>query len=393
MPVLQLENPFQVSMQGEKGKKDTRRIMVGKARWTGADRVLSLSGDVQWPARGTVLVSAQRLPFSLLQDFFETPMQPGILENLNGTAGWTNSPVDFFVESEAQISFDTNAPFAMGLRAAGDASGISIEHIKVGQGKETVLRGEGILPIRFEPANRSNVVQILPKQQIGFHAETTTNKIFWEQVSALTRTKFDEPKVTIDIAGTLTEPKGKIRASAKEITLKSITTGQPLPRLQNLAADFDLMSERIELKRFEFQVEGQPVVAQGELPLPKTWRGGWGKVFDWRKINGSLKIANTQIAAFERLFPKILTPVGTVNLDISATNGTLRGLLEISGAALRPIPSLGPVHDIEARVLLQGNRVKLEKIRGLLGGEPVNLSGEIDLEKRDALTKLPSFHF
>ncbi len=116
-------------------------------------------------------------------------------------------------------------------------------------------------------------------------------------------------------------------------------------------------------------------------------------MFDWRKIDGTLKIENAKIAPFERLFPKILSPVGTVNLNIEARKGKLAGLLEVSGAALRPIPSLGPVHEIEGRIALNGEKIQVEKIAAVISGAAVNLVGEVDLGHRDAGTKLPQFEF
>ena len=388
-PLLHLETPFAVSWTRA---GSNRAVQIEPFGWRGEKTEISLGGGIQWPNEGMVVAVLKEFDLTSFQDFSEGPLPDALLERINLSANWTNGPVSFVVDGLAKFSSQDGTPFSAELRASGDGNGISIERASVGNGLEAVVSGKGFLPVRINPATRSNVVQTLPKQRIDFQAATLPNPQFWERVSQWTQTTFQEPSGSIAVTGTLDAPSGKILFGAKEIVFKLAKAGQPIPRLQNFVADFDLVRDRIALHRFEVLVEGQPVTATGELPLPDDLETNWKKIFDWHKANVHLKMVDAQISPFERLFPKFLSPLGTVNLDLTAAGGKLEGELRVAGAALRPVPSLGPVHDIEARVKLLGDMIKLETFKGSIGGQPIELAGEISLAKEKGAA-LPLFDF
>ncbi|MEO5803703.1 MAG: translocation/assembly module TamB domain-containing protein [Verrucomicrobiota bacterium] len=387
--VLSLQKPIAISSM-KNGSSWTATIEP--LRWLGEKTEISLAGNVQWPQQGDVSLSTTQFNFSVFQDFSERPLPSVLIERLNAVAKWTNGPVNFSFEAFARFFSRDGTPFLAELQALGNAKGTTIELANVGTKTETVISGKGFLPMTILPGS-SNLLQTIPKGSVDFRAETIPNTQFWEELASLTQTTFREPRVSIVILGTVDAPQGKISASAKEIILKPKAPDQPIPRFQNLFADFDLVREHVTLNRFEVFVEGQPITATGELPLPKILERDWKKVFDWRKANAHLKIIDAQIAPFERLFPTILSPLGTMNLDVTiVSGGKLDGELRVENAALRPIPSLGPIHDIKARLKLAGTQLKLETFEGFLGGEAVNLSGEINLAKYQS-TNLPAFNF
>ncbi len=420
-PVLSLEKPFSISAVKTGDAKSAWAIGVEPFRWLGEKSIISLAGKIRWPNEGQISATAKQIDFLAWQDFSSQQLPEARLEQIKFSAAWTNGPVNFAFTGLAHFFSEDETPFTAELDTSGDKTGMTIKRAEVGTSAQAVISGKGFLPITFNPASKSNLVQEVPNQRIDFHATTTTNAQFWERMSEWTRLNFQEPSAQIAVAGTIAAPQGKILLSAKEVLLKSkkgsatlpsssvqntnlagekseldrslALPGQTLPRFQNVSADFDLVSDHIALHRFEFFVEGQPVTATGELPLPKSFKGGWTNIFDWRKANVHLKIVDAQIAPFQRLFPNVLSPFGTVNLDATTKAGRLNGDLRVAGAALRPIPSLGPVHDIQARLKLDGDQVKLETFKGSIGGQPVDLFGEINLAKKDKTSGLPLFHF
>jgi translocation and assembly module TamB len=79
-----------------------------------------------------------------------------------------------------------------------------------------------------------------------------------------------------------------------------------------------------------------------------------------------------------------------VNLDLNARPGMrLAGELRIDGAATRPLVPLGRLQDINARLGFIDRGLQIQNFTGLLGGEPVTLSGKIDLGDRNLETGLP----
>ncbi|MEO6182735.1 MAG: translocation/assembly module TamB domain-containing protein [Verrucomicrobiota bacterium] len=390
---LGLENEFSVSAKRTSDKKGAWAIQINPVHLRGEKAELSGEANIFWPARGNVSVAARGLSAVQLRNFFVETIPDATLEKLNLDAHWTNGPVTFGFHALARFASEEGTPLSAELRATGNENGLSIERAEAGSSSESFISGKGFLPITIHP-NGSNLVEILQKQIIDFRAETIPNAPFWKQVAAWTQADFREPRLSLSISGTLDSPTGKITASANEILLKRKEITQPIPYFENLYVDFDLNRDRILLSRFELFVEGQPVTASGELPLPKNLKADWKTVFDWRKANARLRIVDAQVAPFGRLFPKILSPLGTVNLDVSITpGGNLNGELRLQNAALRPIQPIGPVHDVQARVLFLNERVTVQSFQASIGGETVNLTGEMNLAKRGMTNDLPEFHF
>ncbi|MEO7298553.1 MAG: translocation/assembly module TamB domain-containing protein, partial [Verrucomicrobiota bacterium] len=392
-PLLKLEKPFALSLAKTAGEKPRWSFLVSPFVWRGEKTKISLGADVSWPERGNIRAALQEFDPSISRDFLEEFPPRALVEKLNLSASWTNSAVEFSLETAGRFTLEDGRFFNAKIRGGGNQTGVSIGQFDVGEGSETVLSGKGTLPLILVPASPTNFLQTLPDQRIDFHASTRPDLHFWEQISSLTHTKLKNPSAQIAIAGTLNSPKGKISLSADEIIWASQKTNQPLPRFQNFKADFDLVRDRIALHRFELLIAQQPVSATGELPLPRNFGTNWQEIFDWRKADVNLKIVDAQVAAFARLFPNVLTPIGTVNLDVSARGGKLDGQLTLAGAALRPISNVGAVHDIQARLKLSGEQIRVETFKGFIGGQPVELLGEINFAKLENATQLPIFNF
>ena len=388
-PGLTLEKPFTASW-GEVGTNHA--LHVDSFHWRGDKTEISLDGEIQWPRQGVIVGSVKELNFATFQDFSDGPLPDARIERLNLTAQWTNGPVNFTADGAAKIAVEDGTLFSAAMRASGDGKGIAIEQAAAGNGREAVISGQGFLPVILNPVSQSNVVQILRKERIDFNATTLPNPQFWKLISKWTRATFQDPSGSIAISGTLDEPSGKVLFRAREVLFKPGAGEQPMPRMQDIEVDFDLVRDRIALQRLNLMVEGQPVTATGELPLPNNLETNWQAILDWRKANVHLKIVDAKIAPFERLFPEFLSPLGTVNLDVRAVAGKLEGELRVAGAALRPVPSLGPIHDIEARVRLAGDDVRIETFKGSIGGQPIELTGEVRLAMEKGAT-LPPFDF
>ncbi len=392
-PIFTLQKPFAVAVTKlHEGKMWA--VEIEPARWRGTTNELLVQGNLEWPERGNVSAAAQQFDLSNWSEFFDPPLPELFFEKVSGSASWTNGAATFALSAITRFLSADGTPFSADLETRGNAEGISIARAEVGSASEIVLSGKGFLPITFAPANRTRFVQILPKQRIDFQAATLPNPKFWERIAQWTRVDLREPSISLGVSGTMDSPVGRIVASAREIVLKPKKRDQTWPRFQNLIADFDLVRDRIALNRFEIFVEGQPVSATGEIPLPKDFQTHWRKAFDWRKADAHLKIVDAQLAPFSRLFPGILSPLGTINLDaLVARGGKMSGEFRVAGAALRPISSLGSVRDIDARFKLSGERMKVETFRGFIGGQPVDLVGEVNLANFERATGLPIFNF
>ena len=108
-----------------------------------------------------------------------------------------------------------------------------------------------------------------------------------------------------------------------------------------------------------------------------------------------MRIDHAELAAFQPLFPKILNPQGTLDVDVSLVpGGKLDGNVLLHGARTRPLPSLGPIRDIELRMKLSDRLIKLESATASIGGAVVSATGQADLSGTNWLKGVtPPFNF
>jgi translocation and assembly module TamB len=163
-------------------------------------------------------------------------------------------------------------------------------------------------------------------------------------------------------------------------------TNDPLqPAITNLKLNGTITPERLKLNQLAFSLDGQPVSAAGQWPLPEDfWNAlrtgdkspGW-KLPDWRQASGQLRIENAQLAALARYVPNIIAPAGKVDADLTLKpGGTIDGFLNVTNASTRPLAGLPPVRDVSATVRFNNSQAVLENGAAQLGGEPLRMSGK-----------------
>src|SRR5262249_35102637 len=176
------------------------------------------------------------------------------------------------------------------------------------------------------------------------------------------------------------------------VDLSKLWTNRPLPVLEELRTDVELGRAALWLRSLRVVVEGQPLGATGFVPLGTNYSSGWRRFFQWRPATGAIQVAHAQIAPFARFLPKIISPQGFIDMNLGVrTNLQWDGALKISGAATRPLASLGVIDNVQTDVKLKGRRVELESFSGALGGEPFNVSGDVDFSSRNERTGIPLF--
>src|SRR5439155_16948323 len=128
---------------------------------------------------------------------------------------------------------------------------------------------------------------------------------------------------------------------------------QRLPALDNFVAELQLDQQVANLTDCQLLVQGQPVTLTGQMPLGEDF---WSKLKHkqlpgWEKATARLRIENAEVAAFADLVPAFVAPQGQVQVDLSLTpGGKVAGGLVLNGARTRPLPGIGPIRDIEARL-------------------------------------------
>lgn len=426
-PFLTLQQPANISARKLPGEKPTWQVALEKLQWQGGERAVALAGNLKGPTEGKITGSVKQLNSVVFQDFFTNRLPNIKLNSLEFLGGWTNGPLDFVLRGQGEYRADEANIFAAKITAAGDASGLSFEHLDVMSESVPVLSGRGFIPIVIHP-HRKEKLEVRPRQLVDFRADTQPNKVFWDRIAELIHFRFEAPELHMIVTGSLDRPRGNIVARATKAEWLVKNPKRMVPKIEKLDAEIEMNEEVVRLKRFSLLVEGEPVSVEAELPLgdiPSTkiahnaarkpasegrktavkepagaakkeesdherWAfspQNWKKMFDWRKARGRIFARDIEFAPFVRYAPKFLAPQGNASLNVAFNPGLqFDGTLRITNASTRPLPGSGPLHDVEADIRFVGRRIELTDVHGYLGGQPIGIFGHIDFAKmQDAL--------
>ena len=392
--VFQLEQPFSVSLhrdqQSSAGAPPEWLVALEPFQWTGEGRQLMLEGNVAWPRQGTFRLSVQAFEASAFEDFLDPAPPAARIDRLHAAGHWTNGPVEFELEAATRLESNFGLPLSGLLALKGNTNGISLEQMVIASQGDPVLSGNGSVPIILDPTNSKQMLRIEEEAPIQLNAATLPNKEFWEKVSAWTKVALTDPRLELGVSGSLKRPLGRLTAEIAAIRPEALSTNRELPQIQSLVADVSVSRADIRVDRLDFSVEGEPVKMNGLVPLGPDISVGWRQFLKLDEAVGKIEVADAQIAPFARFAPEILSPQGQLTLKIAVSPGLqLNGQAALSGAATRPLPSIGPVNNLESRVSLVGRQVDVESFTGLVGGQPFSLSGTLDFARSNPATGMP----
>jgi translocation and assembly module TamB len=165
------------------------------------------------------------------------------------------------------------------------------------------------------------------------------------------------------------------------------------PGINNVTLDLNLAEEAAEVEALRFEILEQPVEMTAHLPLgEEVWAALRRKdgQLDWHDLSARLRIERAKLSGLAKYFPSLLSPQGELSANIVLQpEARLGGGIEVRDLGTRPLGALGPVHDVDALVRLNGRRIELKRLEAFLGGQRVDLSGDAllpqELWPQDAL--------
>jgi translocation and assembly module TamB len=393
---LSLQKPVRISMSTQAATTTNASLALNMEPLVlaGTDRQLRMAADVDWPQRGTLDCDAEGLDARLLADFIPQANAEAVLARLSFSGGWTNGPMTFQLASDATLKTKEKIPFSATAKLSGGSTGITIERLSISSATQAVCSMQGSLPIFCDPTRRDSVIQIDTEAPLRMQASTDPNSVLWEKIGAETGLRLSEPRLAANLSGTWKVPKGQVTLQVRRVELP--LHQRPVPAVENLdfLAEMDRTAARVS--RCNFQIAGQPVTFTGEVPLGESF---WSnlrhqrRLPDWHDATGNLRIQNAELAAFNPFMPQLLSPEGSASADISLERGgNLRGEFSIRNARTYPLESIGPVRNIQALARLDGQTVRLERASAEIGGQRVNVDGNVELSQQLLRTKgLPPF--
>ncbi len=352
----------------------------------------AVDARMTWGAVGRVDVAVRGLPSEVLRPFRAESGLRWAIRSWAITGSWAEGPMTFSSAGEATFALPEQRTATVRAAFRGDGQGLWVDALHALEGDNAVVNASGRLPVvvtpwgnpepRTTPARASRWFELNPDGPLGFEAVTVPNAAFWQQFGAVTGIELDAPQLTARLEGTWREPRGHIEFHLTRATMNARRFARPLPTVEKVDLSLIGTASSVQLKTLTFTVEGQAVKAEGELALEET---GWLQL--WREPGRLLRergrfnvqVPEAQVAMFARFLPAALAPAGRLAADLRFDAGQLNGVVRLREAASRPLGPLGVLQQVSADVEFRGRRIVLERVSATSGGQPVTLTGDVEL--------------
>jgi translocation and assembly module TamB len=377
-PALQLTHPCELSLQRPDSNQPWK-VSLGSLDLNGPDGQLHARAYFRWPGEGTWELAGQDLPSTLLQSFCQEQLPQIELRNLTASAGWSNGPAVYRLSVAVQGKFPEGIAGAE-LQLAGDAAGLVLSNLVVSSSTTSVAVAHGFLPLMLNPAAGS-LLALDNKKPFELSAAIQPHAFVWDRLATWTGVALKNPRLELKISGTCEAPQGDLELSAQRIQISR--TNLTLPSLENLRLACRFERQRARLTDGYVLVQRQPLILTGELPLDQDFWTEWKRkrIPSWEKATAQLRMEDVELAAFEPLYPKLLTAQGIMNADLALLpGGKLGGAVTIEHARTRALATLGPIRDINLQLRFLDRTARLESATARISSSPVVLSGKVDLQ-------------
>ena len=344
----------------------------------------TLTASVVMAEAGRIEVSANEISSRWLADFVPAQGPAWQLTLFALVGAWDRGPMKFTLSAGAALEIGEGRTAAVVAAAHGDKDGIQVDALRATEGAATVVNAVGRVPITVTPASKP-LVHIDPNGPLKVDATVAPNSAFWEKLAAASGIGLEEPQASAHLTGTWQRPEGNAQLKAARIKIDPKRVARPLPTIERL--DVELTGDRhgVTLSTFTLSVEGQAVRAQGRLPVPD---GDWTKLAKEplaaarRGADLRLEIPDAEVAVFTKFLPEVLAPKGRLQADLHYKSGGLEGFLKLRDAASKPLGPLGVLQEINADIALSGRKLALRGVTARSGGQPINLSGTVELPEK-----------
>jgi translocation and assembly module TamB len=387
-PALNLAQPCRLSVsRPEPGTQ--WRVDLTQLDLAGHAGEVHAHGALHWPNEGAFRVSAQGVSSALVAGFVRTNLPELEIQTLRASGQWTNGPaiVDLefaatgrILQTNEQAHYALPSRAAVDLRVTADDHGLALSNLVVLSDGVAATSAKGFLPLTLHPADATNFVQLKPGQPMWLNASTEPKAFFWNTLAQWSGLRLREPELRAEVYGTWQEPQGQVKLRARSIQLEKAEGN--MPALEDLQVLLKLERARASLVEGKLLVQGQAVEMTGGFPLGESFWAGLQEqqAPDWEQADVRLRIPNAELAPFAPLFPTLLTPQGNLDADIRwLPGGRLEGVLNLRQARTCPLAELGPIRDINLRLVFDERTVRLESATARVSSAPLEIQGQADL--------------
>ncbi len=373
-----LERPVAVSIAAPAGSGGMPEVTLGRADLKGEMFSLAAAGSVRWPAEGRASIEAAKIEGRRLQPYLPDGYSDIFVEALGLDANWADGPVALDGSTRVRYSPREDASYAVEAAfRSGDDSSSLLADLNIEAESGVVLSGSGRVPLTLTGRATGFSAQLPADGALALDLASQPNPVFWQSIAGLTGWAVNDPVLRASLTGTLGAPRGEVDFSAGQLLPPTKNAGAAqLPRLSDMSVRIVADDEGLKLTEALVAVEDKWIRLTGSAPW-WTWRTlKEQKRFDWREASFELASNPLPVAIAARVFPTALAPDGEVSIDVHHTPAEgLGGHVWLHGAALRPLPPVGAIREINAELVFNNYDVRLPALTALIGGRPVEISG------------------
>ncbi|HUR60373.1 MAG TPA: translocation/assembly module TamB domain-containing protein, partial [Opitutaceae bacterium] len=372
-----------------------RLTMPATVRWSPAMHIEALrlagpegaiDGTLTWAEAGRIEIAARNVSSQWLADFVPPKGPPWKLNLLAITGQWERGPMTFSITGGASVDLADKHVATVNVAARGNKDGLRIEALRATESEATVINATGVLPVTLHPRG-AEFLRIDQSGTLQLEASAAPNAMFWQQLAEATGFELKAPDAALHVTGTWQRPQGDVRLKAQRVAIDAKRYKREFPTIE--ALDVHVTGDRagVTLDTFAFTVEGQAVRAHGRLPIPDDkWEDLFKNPLAWaeRGADVRLEVPDADVAVFARFLPAVLAPKGRLQLDVNYKAGGLGGFVRLRDAATRPLGPLGVLQEVTADLALAGRKLELHQVGAKSGGQPVTLTGTVELPPNGA---------
>ena len=296
--------------------------------------------------------------------------------------------LDFRGTLRGEIHLPGRAISEINLAAAGDRAGVKLTELKISEDGVLLTEASGRVAIKWSlDADRHFLID--QDAPLELQARVLPDSPLWAALGEPVGIKLVGASAGAQVKGTLAHPEGELHVQLGNLQVAPQSRWRDrVPDVTALVLGMTADRAEVRVDSFEAKVEGQEVRARGRVPMADArWRQLFTEPakFNWREIEGRVEIPNGDLAELARRFPYVPVARGFLRAEVElGRGGKLSGSLSLREGATRPLPALGVIQEITAEARFSDRTAHIESFAGVLGGEPVQLQGSVELPPGDA---------
>jgi translocation and assembly module TamB len=402
-PALNLRQPVQISLQPSRGASRLH-LISSPIEWSGPAGQIEAEATLDWPQAGDLHVALQRVSSGLISSFVDSNWPAIDVGHLRASAKWSNGPAAYSLElSGAKLAPGQNLQLPENsfqllsllseLSLQGNADGLTLSNLLVYSQTSAVVTAKGFVPLTVTPSDPTNLIHIEPQKPMELRVSAEPHAFFWKLFTDWSGVSLRDPQLRAQVSGEWDKPRGEVDLRTRELRFQNGSTN--IPSLTELKVTLQLDRTQARLIDTHLLVQGQPVNLNAQVPFDTGfWQALKQKQLpNWDKATAQLRIQDAELSAFEPLFPNILAPQGSLDLNLSLSPGEkVAGELTLQNARTRPLGDFGPIRNINAKCRFLDRNLMIESVSAQISGAPLNISGHADVHGTEWLHgQLPPF--